>query len=110
MKKITLNFPFIVNDQEVKEITYDYKNFQTGDYLAALSRYKGSDNPAEFKSPFSDYALQFALGVNVILASNREKGWTAEDFSRVTASDLWQITQVGLVFFAVKPDAQPENS
>ena len=109
MEKITLSFPFVINDKKITEITYDYTNFQTGDYLDALSRRKGGD-PSEFKNPGNDYALMFALGVGVILASNRDKGWTAEDFNRLIASDIWKVTQVGLVFFGVTPEEQPENS
>lgn len=109
MDKITLNFPFVVNDQKINDISYDYSCFTTGDYLAALSRRKGG-NPTEFQNPANDYALMFTLGVGVILASNRDKGWAAEDFDRLIGSDIWQVTQVGLVFFGAKPDAQQENS
>ena len=109
MDKITLSYPFFVDDQKITEITYDYSNFQTGDYLTALSRRKGGD-PSEFQNPANDYALMFALGVGVILASNRTKGWTAEDFNRLVASDIWKVTQVGMVFFGVKPAEQTENS
>ena len=105
MDKITLNFPFVVNDQQIKEITFDYSIFQTGDYLAAMARRKGGDI-SEMVNPANDYAMQFALGVGVILASNRDKGWTAEDFNRLVGSDIWQVTQVGLVFFGAKPAEQ----
>ncbi len=109
MDKITLNFPLVINDQNVTEISYDYSNFKTQDYLTALSRHKGGD-PSEYHHPGNDYILQFVLGVGVILASNRDKGWTAEDFDRLISSDIWKVTQVGMVFFAVKPEEQPESS
>lgn len=109
MDKITLNFPFVIDDNQITEICYDYKDFGTGDYLDALARKKGGDF-TNMQNPANDYALHFALGVGVILASNKGKGWTAEDFNRLVGSDIWQVTQVGMVFFGAKPAAQQENS
>ena len=109
MDKITLNFPFVINDENITEISYDYADFKTEDYLNALARKKGADMTTML-NPANDYALHFALGVGIILASNRGKGWTAEDFGRLVGSDIWQVTQVGLVFFGAKPAAPQENS
>lgn len=108
MNKITLNFPFVINDTPITEISIDFEQFKTGDYLAAISRRKSeADKPVNF---FNDYALHFALGVGIILASNKGKGWAPEDFDRLKGSDIWQVTQLGIVFFAVKPGDQLEDS
>lgn len=108
METLTLNFPFVIDDAKITEIKYDYADFSVADYLAALGRRKGEFSA--MVNPVNDYGLHFALGVGIILASNKDKGWTAEDFDRLKGSDIWQVTQVGLVFFASKPDEQQANS
>lgn len=108
MEKITLNYKFVIDDTIVSEINYDYADFKSADYLSALSRRKG--DVATAVNPVNDYALHFALGVGIILASNKGKGWAAEDFDRLTGSDLWQVTQIGLVFFGARPEEQQQNN
>ncbi len=108
MQTIKLNYPLLIDGGNIGEISYDYADFKTGDYLAAINRRKG--DMATVANPVNDYALHFALGVGIILASNKDKGWTAEDFGRLSGSDLWQVTQIGLLFFAATPDAAPGES
>ena len=108
METLKLNFPFVIDDVPIREIPYDFANFKSSDYLAALGRRKGDIGNAV--NPVNDYALHYALGVGVILASNKGKGWTPEDFDRLTGSDLWQVTQLGLVFFGAKPEEPQANS
>ncbi len=108
METIKLNYPLAIDGGNVSEISYDYADFKTGDYLAAVARRKADAMTAS--NPVNDYALHFALGVGILLASNKDKGWTAEDFSRLAGSDLWQVTQIGLLFFGAKPEAAPGES
>lgn len=104
MSNITLDFNLVINDERVSRIEYDYSRFTGYKYLETLQRRK-----TDFQTPVNpanDYALHFDLGVGIILASNPDKGWTPDDFKRVSGSDLWKITQIGLIFFGATPEAQ----
>lgn len=104
MEKITLNYPLYIDGARITELAYDYGKFTTEDYLNALSDRKGS--PEKVVNPVNDYALHLALGVRVILVSNKNKGWAAEDFDRLIGSDIWKVTAVGLNFFGSTPEEQ----
>ncbi len=109
METLKLNYPLPIDGGNVTEIAYDYADFKGYDYLKALARRETDVGHAV--NPINDYALHFTLGVGVILASNKDKGWTPEDFNRLAGSDLWQVTQVGLVFFGATPgEPQGNNS
>lgn len=108
MEKITLNYPLYIDGEKINELEYDYGKFTTEDYLNALADRKGS--PEKVVNPVNDYALHLALGIRVILVSNKNKGWTAEDFSRLLGSDIWQVTAVGLNFFGARPEEQQGGS
>ena len=108
MEKITLSNPLTIDDEQVKEISYDGAAFTVGEYMNVCNRRKG--DLTKMVVPTADYALLFDLGVGIILASNRDKGWTAEDFNRLKGHDIWQVTQVGYVFFTGTRDEQQENS
>ncbi len=108
METLKLNYPLPIDGGNVSEITYDYADFKGHDYLKALARRETDVGHAV--NPVNDYALHFALGVGVILASNKDKGWTPEDFNRLSGSDLWQVTQVGLVFFGATPGEPTESN
>lgn len=108
METLKLNYPLPIDGGNVSEITYDYADFKGNDYLKALARRETDVGHAV--NPVNDYALHFALGVGILLASNKGRGWTPEDFDRLAGSDLWQVTQVGLVFFGATPGEPQESS
>lgn len=108
METITLDFPLKIDGVNVTEVSYDFGQFTVEDYQNAL---KARNAPAEtVVNPVNDYALHFAIGTQVILSSNKEKGWTVEDFGRVIGSDIWKISAIGLNFFGAKPASQPCDS
>lgn len=109
MEKITLNNPLVIDDEKITEISYSGDAFTVGEYLNVCNRRKG--DLTKMVVPTADYALLFELGIGIILASNREKGWTAEDFQRLKGHDIWQVTQVGYVFFTgTRAEQQPSSS
>lgn len=109
MQTITLNFPLVINGENIKTISYDFGKFSTQDYFAALNSRKGS-SIENAVNPVNDYSLHYAIGVRALLASNKDRNWTAEDFDRLCGSDLWQVTAVGLNFFGATPEVPRESS
>ncbi len=108
MEKITLNSPILIDDEEIKELTYDVNAVTNEEYLDAAARRKvNNSNPTV---PVNDMALLFAWGVQAILSANRDKNWTAEDFTRVRGADNWQIAQIGYAFFTGSPGEQAESN
>lgn len=108
MEQLKLDYGLLINGENVTEISYDFGDFTNADYLAACSRHKG--DVQNVQNPVGDLGLHFALGVGVILASNKGKGWSAEDFGRVRGSDNFKISMVGLSFFGAKPEAQDQET
>lgn len=108
MQTLKLNYPFKIGGEAITELSYDYANFTTDEFLAAVAEYKPI--PDKVINPVNDYAFHLQLGIGVILASNRGKGWTPADFKTLRGSDPWKFAQVGLIFFAVTPDAVQQES
>lgn len=54
-------------------------------------------------TPVNDYGMNYSIGVQVILASNKGKGWTVEDFDRLRGSDVSKVMLVGLNFLEPRP-------
>ena len=109
MNKVILSYPLTINGVEIKELEYDFSTFTVDDYLKAVSS-KRPGKPGDIAMQINDYALHHSLGVAVILNSNKEKGWSAEDFDRLRGNDIWKISEVGLSFFASPDDVPQENN
>lgn len=109
MAKITLNYPLEIDGKKITEIEYDPADFKARDLLQASSsrKYSSIEHPP---NPINDTELHFNVAVRAILASNKDRGWTAEDFERLSGSDPLQFSIVGMSFFGVKPEEQMENS
>lgn len=107
MKELTLDYPLIIDGFEVRDISYDFSDFTMDDYLAALNDQKTP--PEKVINPANNGSLHLALGIRCILASNKGKGWTAEDFSRLRGNDLWKVTAAGLNFFIGKSEEQADD-
>ena len=54
--------------------------------------------------------MNYSIGVQVILASNKGKGWTVEDFDRLRGSDVSKVMLVGLNFFGATPEEQANET
>lgn len=109
MHKITLNYPLVINGQDIRVIEYDPADFKTKDLLLAASSRKYSSLDST-PNPVNDTELHFNIAVRAVLASNRDKGWTAEDFRQLTGSDPLLFSIVGMSFFGVKPGEQQPGS
>lgn len=109
MQKITLNFPLVINGKEIKEIEYDPADFKTRDLLQASTsrKYSSIENPP---NPINDTELHYNVAVRAVLASNKDKGWTVEDFERLAGSDPLQFSLVGMSFFGVKPEEPAQSN
>lgn len=108
MEKITLSTPILIDDEEIREFTYDVSAVTNAEYLDAAARRKVDNSKPTV--PINDMALLFAWGVQAILSANRDKNWTAEDFNRVKGADNWQIVQIGYSFFTGSGGEEPQNN
>ncbi len=109
MEKIELDYPFEINGVPVTVIEYDFNHFTASDYFEAIKSRKASSAQSSVH-PLNDYDMHYAIGVRAILASNKDKGWSAEDFNRIKGSDVSKIMFAGLNFFGAKPDEPQENN
>lgn len=108
METIKFVNPILIDGEEIAEVTCDVNEIDNGEYLAACMRAESSvETP---KNPTLDLCLLFALGVAGILAANRDKGWTADDFKRLKGTDNWSVTQAAFRFFSGKRDEQQADN
>lgn len=87
MQTLKLLNPFKIGGESVKQLTYDPINFTGDDYLTATG------------TADSGPKLTFALAAQLIIASNRGKGWTPEDFKSLKGVDVVRFVKVGTDFF-----------
>lgn len=109
MKTLTLKNPILIDGQQIKDIKYDPSKATATEFLNASKR-RTAPSGAEFVLPQNDSAYMFELGIEVLLCSNRDKGWTREDFSRIGGPDIMDILTIGVLFFQETPGEQPQNS
>ena len=107
MEKIELQYPFQINGQDIREIEYDFGEFTANDYFTAMKNRRGYSPEV---TPVNDYGMNYSIGVQVILASNKGKGWTGEDFDRLRGSDVSKVMLVGLNFFGATPEEQANET
>lgn len=108
MEKITLSHKWEVNGKRVREISYDPAKLTVVEYQNALKRLKPA--PGQMSIAINDYALHLELGKEIILATNKEKGFAIEDFDRLICSDIWKVQAVGMRFFGGTPEEQTEDN
>lgn len=109
METLKLNFPITIDDQQIEEIQYDFSKGSAVQFLNASKRriIAGTD----FILPVNDTSFMFEMGIEILLCSNSGKGWSREDFNRVTGGDIFAISSIGQGFFLrTRGDAQPETS
>ena len=104
---IELDFPFSINGEDITVIEYDTSDFKTKHYLQAAGARKYTSGTV---NPVSDTELHFNIAVQAILSSNKNKGWTVEDFGRLTGSDPFKFQMAGLGFFTATPEAQANDN
>lgn len=108
-ESIQLDFPLEINGETIKTIEYDPADFKAKHHLQAAGARKYTPVTAT-PNPMTDTELQFNIAVQAILASNKDKGWSAEDFERLSGSDPFKFHMVGMSFFGVKPEEQQPGS
>lgn len=108
METIKFDNPIQIDGETITEVTYDMNEIDNGEYLAACMRAESSFSKP--KNPAADLCFLFAIGVAGILAANRDKGWTADDFARLKGVDNWKVTQVAYGFFMGKRDESQEET
>lgn len=96
METIKLTTPIKINGEDIAELTFDVNKVDADGYFAAFTR-RGDEGRT--KLPFQDLPLMFEFGVQSVLAENTDKGWSAEDFKRLTAPDVTKLVMVGMRFF-----------
>ena len=120
VETIELSKPIIIDDVEVRELTYDIESITTDQFLeadvlasdAAMQRSKVNAKVAELDSGF-----HFYLGIEAVIAANPD--YSVEDVKRVKGPDIMKLMRIGRNFMTAgaeadeeedsEQDAEPEN-
>lgn len=108
METLKLQFPITIDDQQIETVEYDLGKANARNFLSASKR--RNIGGTEFILPANDTLFMFELGIEVLLASNAGKGWSREDFDRVTGGDIFAISGIGQRFFLRTRDDVPTES
>lgn len=102
MVTLKLKYGLKINGETIKELTCDPENFTGHDYLNAV-KLLPKDAPAQ--------EVGFTLGAHAVIASNRGKGWTPDDFKNLRGTDVVKfITFAGDFFTDTDEEPEDENS
>lgn len=109
---LVLDHPILINNEEVKELTYDEQEITVDLFTAAAARsaaksVAGTSVPLKMREV--DYNFHLYLGMAAIIAVNPKIDFS--DLERCKAFDLLDISNIGLLF-TVRKSAEPseENS
>lgn len=109
METLELKQPLLIDDQKITSIQYDTAKGTATHFMNAHKR--RNIGGSEFILPVNDTAFMFELGVEILLCCNADKGWSREDFNRVSGGDILQISTIGMVFFTgTQGEQQQDNS
>lgn len=100
MQTFKLKNQFHIRGELITEIQYDFNEFTGSDYLAI------SDAVDESKSS----RLSFYLTSGILIASNRDKKWTPEDFLPLKGTDLIRFLRIGKLFTESADDTPQDDS
>ena len=100
MQTFKLKNPFYIRGELITEIKYDYDNFTGSDYLSVT----------DLIDVKKTIRLAFYLAAGVMIASNREKNWTPDDFVTLKGADCARFFFVGQNFMGLADDMLPQGS
>lgn len=97
MNTIKLLKPIKINNEEVKELSYDTGKITAGQFCQAeVKRFEAGGNKPVLTTYEFDHGLHLYLGMMAIVAENPRIDIT--DLERITGFDMVQIAKVGRNF------------
>ena len=102
---LVLDNPILINNKEVKELSYDAQQITVDLFTAACAKSAESSKTKSFtaKVKETDYGLHLYLGMAAIIAVNTEIDFA--DLERIKGFDLLDLTNIG-TFFIVRKQAE----
>lgn len=108
---LVLDNPILINNELVKELTYDPQEITADQFSIACAKSAAIDKSKTFslKMKENDYALHMYLGMMAIIAINPHID--VSDLERIKGFDILSLTNIG-TFFTLRRQAEPskENS
>lgn len=101
MVTLKLKYGLKINGETIKELTCDPENFTGHDYLNAVKLLPKDASAQE---------VGFTLGAHAVIASNRGKGWTPDDFKNLRGTDVVKFISFAGDFFTDADEAQEGES
>lgn len=97
-RTLILENPILVNNVQVKELTYDPIEITAAQFSEACGRSAALDKTKSFTFKFkeNDYALHLYLGMMAVVAVN--PGIDVSDLERVKGFDTLALTDIGMLF------------
>lgn len=106
MNTIELRNPILINEKEVRTLTYDFNEITCADYTAAFNEagnralIAAKNNKPTGTIMEQDGNVHLYLGMHAIIAVNKEIDLM--DLERIKGYDLVQITKIGRNFITGK--------
>lgn len=101
---LVLDHPILINNQEVKELTYDPQEITAAHFSIACAKSAALDKNRSLtlKPKENDYSLHLYLGMMAIIAVNPHIDVT--DLERIKGFDVLSLTNIG-TFFILRKEA-----
>lgn len=105
---LILDNPILINNELVKELTYDPQEITADQFSLACAKSAAIDKTKTFslKMKENDYALHLYLGMMAIIAVNPHID--VSDLERVKGFDVLSLTNIG-TFFTLRRQAEPSK-
>ena len=103
---LVLDNPILINNELVKELTYDPQEITADQFSLACAKSAAIDKTKTFslKMKENDYALHLYLGMMAIIAVNPHID--VSDLERIKGFDILSLTNIG-TFFTLRRQAVP---
>lgn len=97
-KTVMLDFPIMINGEQVKEMSYDAAKITTEQFLQASMKSAdlAKSQSFNFKLKENDYALHMYLGFMAVIAENPHI--SLEDLERIQGADILKFSDIGMLF------------
>lgn len=105
---LVLDNPIKINNEIVKELTYDAQEITAEQFSIACAKSAALDKTraVTLKAKENDYSLHMYLGMMAVIAVNPHI--SVEDLERIKGFDILDLTNIG-TFFIVRKSAEPSE-
>ena len=105
---LVLDNPILINNELVKELTYDPQEITADQFSLACAKSAAIDKTKTFslKMKENDYARHLYLGMMSIIAVNPHID--VSDLERIKGFDILSLTNIG-TFFTLRRQAEPSK-